>query len=146
MFDFNRFVFVSFVYKRGRLKHESPLKRKSRFGRRPNGRACLFVPFEGKEEEMSKSTAWIRTSFAAVLAALSFAAVADEQSVRDNLMKNTGLRAEAVTPSPIPGLWEVFIQDRLFQSDYDRYLLELEAQAEGTQEANLIDKGKSEGE
>ena len=38
------------------------------------------------------------------------------------------------------------IQDRLFQSDYDRYLLELEAQAEGTQEANLIDKGKSEGE
>lgn len=38
------------------------------------------------------------------------------------------------------------IQDRLFQSDYDRYLLELEAQAEGTQEANLIDKEKSEGE
>lgn len=66
---------------------------------------------------MSKSTAWIRTSFATVLATLSFAAVADEQSVRDNLMKNTGLRAEAVTPSPIPGLWEVFIQDRLFYID-----------------------------
>ena len=38
------------------------------------------------------------------------------------------------------------VQDRLFQSDYDRYLLELEAKAEGTQEANLIDKEKSEGE
>lgn len=58
----------------------------------------------------------------AASAALSFALIAgaqaaDEQSVRDNLMKNTGLRAESVAPSPIPGIWEVFIQDRLFYVD-----------------------------
>ena len=52
-----------------------------------------------------------------VLTAASAVHAADEQSVRDHLMKNTGLRAESVTPSPVPGIWEVFIQDRLFYVD-----------------------------
>lgn len=53
----------------------------------------------------------------AALTLLSGAAQADEQSVRDQLMKNTGLKADSVRPAPIPGLWEVFIQDRLFYVD-----------------------------
>lgn len=58
---------------------------------------------------------------AALTAALAVSAAAHgaatEESVRDSLMKNTGLRAESVRPAPIPGLWEVFIQDRLFYVD-----------------------------
>lgn len=53
----------------------------------------------------------------AALALLSGAVSADEQSVRDHLMKNTGLRADSVKPAPIAGLWEVFIQDWLFYVD-----------------------------
>ena len=44
---------------------------------------------------------------------------ATEQSVRDNLMKSTGLKAEAVRPAPVKGLWEVVIQDRIFYVDDD---------------------------
>ncbi len=55
---------------------------------------------------------------AALLAAFAMtASAADEQSIRDNLMKKTGLRAETVRPAPISGLWEVIIQDRLFYVD-----------------------------
>lgn len=67
------------------------------------------------------NTASLRTLCAAALLALglasSAAGAADEQSVRDALMKNTGLRAESVRPAPVSGLWEVFIQDRLFYVD-----------------------------
>lgn len=62
----------------------------------------------------------LRAAAAALLLAVSFgsaAADAGEQAVRDALMKNTGLKADAVRPAPIPGLWEVFIQDRLFYVD-----------------------------
>ncbi len=58
---------------------------------------------------------------AVALALLSVASqpafAADEQAVRDALMKNTGLAAESVTPSPVKGVWEVIIQDRLFYVD-----------------------------
>ena len=59
----------------------------------------------------------VAAAAALIFAAVSAVSAADEQSVRDHLMKNTGLRAERVTPSPVPGIWEVFIQDRLFYVD-----------------------------
>ena len=65
----------------------------------------------------------LRALAAAVLPLLAFAAQqaqaapVDAQTVRDALMKNTGLKAESVRPAPIPGLWEIFIQDRLFYVD-----------------------------
>ena len=52
-----------------------------------------------------------------IAAAQVQAAAIDAEAVREALMKNTGLKAESVQPSPIPGLWEVFIQDRLFYVD-----------------------------
>lgn len=51
-----------------------------------------------------------------IAAAQVQAAAIDAEAVREALMKNTGLKAESVQPSPIPGLWEVFIQDRLSMS------------------------------
>lgn len=58
----------------------------------------------------------VAAAAALIFAAVSAVSAADEQSVRDHLMKNTGLRAESVTPSPVPGIWEVFIQDLFFTS------------------------------
>lgn len=74
----------------------------------PSG-APLFV--------MTASFKQFAAAALAALTLLSGAAQADEQSVRDQLMKNTGLKADSVRPAPIPGLWEVFIQDRLFYVD-----------------------------
>lgn len=55
---------------------------------------------------------------AALLCSLALpVGAADERSVREELVKNTGLTAEAVRPSPLPGLWEVWIEDRLFYVD-----------------------------
>ena len=70
-----------------------------------------------------------------VLTAASAVHAADEQSVRDHLMKNTGLRAESVTPSPVPGIWEVFIQDRLFYvDDTVEHIISTKSQTNLTQE------------
>lgn len=44
---------------------------------------------------------------------------ANEQAVRDSLMKNTGLFAESVRPAPVKGLWEVVVQGRVFYVDAD---------------------------
>ena len=55
-----------------------------------------------------------------IAAAQVQAAAIDAEAVREALMKNTGLKAESVQPSPIPGLWEVFIQDRLFYRSEER--------------------------
>ena len=74
----------------------------------PSG-APLFV--------MTASFKQFAAAALAALTLLSGAAQADEQSVRDQLMKNTGLKADSVRPTPIPGLWEVFIHDRLFYVD-----------------------------
>lgn len=74
------------------------------------------------------------------LAFIAGAQAADEQSVRDNLMKNTGLQADSVAPSPIPGIWEVFIRDRLFYVDagvdhvFSGSILETKTQKNLTQE------------
>ena len=52
------------------------------------------------------------------------AAAADVGTVKDNLLKNTGLEAESVRATPVPGLWEVFIQERMFYvDDSARYVL-----------------------
>ena len=49
---------------------------------------------------------------------------ADIGTVKDNLLKNTGLEAESVRATPVPGLWEVFIQERMFYvDDSARYVL-----------------------
>ena len=49
---------------------------------------------------------------------------ATPKSVGDALMKNTGLQAEEVRTTPLPGIWEVLIQDRIFYvDDSARYVL-----------------------
>ena len=53
----------------------------------------------------------------ALLASIGGAQAADAESVRNALMRNTGLSAESITPSPMPGIWEAIIQDRLFYVD-----------------------------
>ena len=60
----------------------------------------------------------IKHVLAAVAAVLCAAqAHADEETIRTNLMKNTGLRAESVRPAPVAGLWEVVVQGRVFYVD-----------------------------
>ncbi|MDO5532660.1 DsbC family protein [Sutterella sp.] len=54
---------------------------------------------------------------ASLLLCAGAAAAADELTIRDELMKTTGLRADSVRPSPIPGIWELIIQDRIFYVD-----------------------------
>ena len=45
------------------------------------------------------------------------ASATDAETVRNALMRNTGLAAESITPAPVTGLWEAIIQDRLFYID-----------------------------
>lgn len=61
---------------------------------------------------------YVMPSLIALTVAVSGAAdAADTQSVKQKLTDSTGLVAERVTPTAVPGIWEIFIQDRLFYTD-----------------------------
>lgn len=66
----------------------------------------------------------MKSFFLSVAAVASFlcissgsASATDAETVRNALMRNTGLAAESITPAPVTGLWEAIIQDRLFYID-----------------------------
>ena len=49
---------------------------------------------------------------------------ATPKSVEAALLKNTGLQAEEVRTSPMPGVWEVLVEDRIYYvDDSARYVL-----------------------
>ena len=56
-----------------------------------------------------------KSLFVALCAGLAVTVfAATPQSVEDALMQTTGLKADAVQKSPVPGMWEVVVQDRVF--------------------------------
>ena len=58
------------------------------------------------------------------LLATGAALATDAGTVRSNFLKNTGLEAETVRDTPVPGIWEVFIQERMFYvDDSARYII-----------------------
>lgn len=58
------------------------------------------------------------------LLATGAALATDAGTVRSNFLKNTGLEAETVRATPVPGIWEVFIQERMFYvDDSARYII-----------------------
>ena len=66
-----------------------------------------------------------KSLFVALCAGLAVTVfAATPQSVEDALMQTTGLKADAVQKSPVPGMWEVVVQDRVFYvDDQARYVL-----------------------
>lgn len=66
-----------------------------------------------------------KSLFVALCAGLAVTVfAATPQSVEDALMQTTGLKADAVQKSPVPGMWEVVVQDRVFYvDDLARYVL-----------------------